>query len=64
MAGPGPTSVSLQKERRAFRRAERRAVAGLRPAGVGLGRDADDLSEEEEIMGEERVSGTTEMGGC
>lgn len=56
IAGPGPTSLSLRHERKALKRAEKRAVAGQRPAGVGMAIDADDLSEEEETLREEKVS--------
>jgi len=55
-AGPGPTSESIKSERKARQRAERRAVSGRRPAGVGLGPDADELSDEEEALEQERVS--------
>ena len=35
--------------------AERRAVRGLRPAGVDLAKEAEELSEDERVMDDERV---------
>lgn len=52
----GPSTSRTKVEDRALRRAEKRAVRGLRPSGVGLGREAEDLSEEEVMMEDEKVS--------
>jgi hypothetical protein len=54
-AGPGPSTERMQREKRAFDRAARRALAGRRPAGVALGREADELSDEEAELEDERV---------
>lgn len=59
-----PTSSSTASEkykrdkdarRSALRRAEKRALAGLRPIGTELSKEADELSEEERVMEDERV---------
>ena len=67
IAGPGPTSTSIRREALGRKRAEKRALSGRRPAGVGMAIDADELSEEEEVLSEERVSRTgcfAVMRGC
>lgn len=50
------THESIRADRQSLKRARDRAVSGRRSAGVGLGREAEELSEEEEIMFQERVS--------
>ena len=44
-----------QQQAIALEAAERRAIRGLRPAGVDMGREADELSEEERVMDDDRV---------
>ena len=56
LAGPGPTTEDLKREKRALGRAEKRALAGKRPAGVGLSREAEELSDEENTMEDEKVN--------
>ena len=56
LAGPGPSTAQLRAEARALKRAQWRAVGGRRPAGLGLGREAEELSEEEEALEDEKVS--------
>lgn len=59
-AGPGPSSASnaekRERHRLALKRAEERALAGKRPAGVELGKEADEMSDEEGVIQDERVS--------
>ena len=54
-SGPGPTSEMIRSERLHRERAERRALAGRRPAGVGLGREAEEMSDEEAALEDEKV---------
>ncbi|ORY33128.1 hypothetical protein BCR39DRAFT_521378 [Naematelia encephala] len=51
--GPGPATQERQREKNACERALRRALVGQRPAGVALGREGEDLSDEEEALGAE-----------
>ncbi|KAI9636808.1 uncharacterized protein MKK02DRAFT_45515 [Dioszegia hungarica] len=57
-AGPGPSSASnaekRERHRLALKRAEERALAGKRPAGVELGKEADEMSDEEGVIQDER----------
>lgn len=57
--GPGPSSAShaeqRDRHRRALKRAEARALAGKRPAGVELGKEGEEMSEEERVMEDDRV---------
>ena len=49
------SSMGQKREQAAYRRAGKRAVIGKRPAGVGLGNEADELSDEENAMEDEKV---------
>lgn len=66
--GPGPTTTSnvekRDRNRLALKRAEARALAGRRPAGVELGKEAEELSDEERNMEDERVSSCLYFGSC
>lgn len=61
--GPGPSSLLNQERRRRQRsqqaheldRASKRALLGKRPAGIGGGRDAEDMSDEEKNLEEDKV---------
>ena len=55
-AGPGPTTEDIQREKFARARAERRALIGRRPPGVALGREAEELSDEEAALEDEKVN--------
>lgn len=46
---------SLEQQRVALEAAEWRAIRGMRPAGVDMAKEADELSEEERVMDDERV---------
>ena len=56
ISGPGPSSTEHQERRNAIDRAAKRALVGKRPAGTGGGREADDLSEEERNLEEDKAS--------
>jgi hypothetical protein len=45
-----------KRHRLALGRAEDRALAGKRPAGVDLAREAEEMSDEEAVFDDERVS--------
>ncbi|GFZ47311.1 hypothetical protein JCM24511_05054 [Saitozyma sp. JCM 24511] len=51
--GPGPSTRSRLAQRQHLDRASRRALAGRRPVGVGLGREAVEMEDEEAAMEEE-----------
>lgn len=58
--GPGPSTKEAQAERRerhklALGRAEARALAGKRPTGVDMGKEAEDMSDDDRIMDDEKV---------
>ncbi|ORX39154.1 hypothetical protein BD324DRAFT_618668 [Kockovaella imperatae] len=53
-AGPGPKTEEIVREKLARARAERRALMGRRPPGVALGREAEELSDEEAAMEDEK----------
>jgi len=53
--GPGPSTEQNAKSRNAKQRAARRALMGRRPAGVALGREAEELSDEEASLEDEKV---------
>jgi hypothetical protein len=53
--GPGPSTSVRQAERLQLERASRRALTGRRPAGVGIGREGNELEEEEAAAEEEEV---------
>lgn len=56
-AAAAPSASDRRRDaRRACDRAALRALRGLRPAGISLGLDAGDLSDEEEAVEEERAS--------
>ncbi len=51
----GLSTQQLAKSRNAKERAARRALMGRRPAGVALGREAEELSDEEAALDDEKV---------
>ena len=56
LSNPGPTTEEIRREARARHRTEKRALVGKRPAGTWLGKEAEELSEEEEAFEDENVS--------
>jgi hypothetical protein len=48
--------AELRRRKETRARAEKRAILGMRPAGVEMGREADELSDEERAFDDERVS--------
>jgi hypothetical protein len=58
--GPGPSTKEAQAERRerhklAFGRAEARALAGKRPTGVDMGKEAEEMSDDDQVMEDDKV---------
>lgn len=56
-AGPSTYRTNeIQRAARVRERAERRALVGLRPAGLAVGRESEDLDLEEMTLEDERVN--------
>lgn len=55
ISGPGPSTQMIRSQEKSKARAQRRALMGKRPAGIDLSRHADELSEEEDAMEDEKV---------
>jgi hypothetical protein len=51
----GHEGYTRHQQAKALEAAEKRAIRGIRPAGVDLAKEAEELSEEERIMDDERV---------
>lgn len=66
-AAPGPGPSTLQASRDTMDRVSRRSLMGKRPFGIGMGKESDDLEEEEAALEQESVSYASifvRLGSC
>jgi len=56
---PGPGPGSMAASQRAMERTTKRALVGKRPHGMGMGKEAEEMEEEENVLEQESVCSLT-----